>query len=91
MLAGNTFSFVVDLDPPTINKKNNTHKSTLTCISKGHQTPSFRWMYLGKVVSNTAVLNIKLGNDSDISSYICVVKNEIAELTTSLITNSHCK
>ena len=91
MLAGNTISFVVDLDPPTINKKNNTHKSTLTCISKGHPTPSFRWMYLGKVVSNTAVLNIKLGNDSDISSYICVVKNEIAELTTSLITNSQCK
>ena len=83
--------YILDLDSPTIDKQNNTVNLTLTCLSEGNPKPTFQWIHLNKVLTNNSVLKLKNMNDTYISSYICVVKNEVAELSTSLITNSQCK
>ena len=85
------YFFLLDLDNPVIVKKNTTNNLSLTCLSEGNPIPSYQWLHLGKVISNHSVLNMKNINDSFISSYVCVVRNSVAELKTKTTANSQCK
>ena len=82
---------LLDLENPVIVKKNGTNNLSLTCLSEGNPIPSYQWLHLGKAISNNSVLNLKNVNDSYISSYVCVVRNSVAELKTRTTANSQCK